>query len=491
MPVAEAAPRTTMTENEAARLLALASEHFGEGGGLSQIKAQIAALESQGLLDPKKVDVKALVERVEKIWAAQEALRETLRSGARGKNPLAISGVGEEPFSLSKTLVAYRRGGTRRAFESVGAGHEYEVCRAASLRHEKLTGYPTPSAAERASKAMTAADDESLGLFIPDQVLSDVVLPIYTRSAFVALDADGETSISVLDGLVGENVRIKKLDGGVVAYWLGEEESYLESALKAGDLSLKRHKLGALVVLTDELLKGMAPGVDRLIARDMAKALAKKLDWTVAYGLGQDAMPLGIMGTKGIKILKAEGLPATLINGVDSLGSNWAGAPLTFTVLNEMRLRMEEDNVDEDSSFKFVTAPRSLHWLKELRVENYSSQTTGLPYLLGAPVLSDARLADIAGAPIGKTSQITLHKPGETLDSGLPVGGAAAKFTDVFGGNLAEILLGRWAGIEVVDDAGKYQFLKDSLYVKTRMYVDVGIRQPRAIVVCADAKVTA
>ena len=57
-------------------------------------------------------------------------------------------------------------------------------------------------------------------------------------------------------------------------------------------------------------------------------------------------------------------------------------------------------------------------------------------------------------------------------------------------GNLSEVILGRWGGIQLTDDQGKGKgFTTDHIYIKMRMWVDVGIRQPRAIVWCPDATV--
>ncbi len=87
------------------------------------------------------------------------------------------------------------------------------------------------------------------------------------------------------------------------------------------------------------------------------------------------------------------------------------------------------------------------------------------------------------GQIIGDHDATTQIPSNKTLNS-------VSKFTDVFRGNMSEIVLGRWGGIEILEDEGKSgtNFLSGQRYVKTQLYVDIGIRHAEAIAYCPDAR---
>ena len=102
-------------------------------------------------------------------------------------------------------------------------------------------------------------------------------------------------------------------------------------------------------------------------------------------------------------------------------------------------------------------------------------------------MISDERLAEVIGPYVTSTQVESARKPGKNL-GWIDDGDAGSTFGNVFYGNWNEVLLGRWGGIEIDDDAGRGKgFTRDHIYLKMRMYVDVGLRHDQAIVVCDDA----
>lgn len=422
------------------------------------------------------VNITNVLTEIEKLKSGQERVASMIRTNSR--HPAYVPGL-EDPTEAKKFSVLRLCNASKIGWEKAGAMFEKEVCEAAQAR----------------LKAAGAIGDDKLGGFwVPDQVIPDVIAAIYARSVFFNLGADGSTRVSTLDGLTGGNVKIPKVTGGMVAYWVGEEEEPAESMDQAGDITLNPKKLMMLLKLTDSMRRFGGFGFEQLLRNDMINAAAEKFDYTVPYGNGSADQPRGILGTNGIKIYSAQSGKYGVL-GTDALGgaqfqADWAGADLSFDVLDQMQLALEEDKIRLGPSYATILAPRSLAWLRELKVDNYSAQTTNRPYLLGLPVLSDARLTDIIGA-WDKTPQIsTSLKPGASISA--PTTSVVTKHTDVFKGNLAEVVVGRWSGIEIEDDNGRGPgFKSDHIYVKMRMYADIGIRQPRAIIVCPDAKVRA
>jgi hypothetical protein len=246
----------------------------------------------------------------------------------------------------------------------------------------------------------------------------------------------------------------------------------------------------------------------------MVKALAKKIDWTIPFGTGGDNMPRGIAhwnsgghrvaGTDdagnavgpGVKVFRADTNVSMTYDAAQTLGdgSGFVGGEIDFDSLSLMRLMFEEDGVDvSSSSFATIAAPRYWDRLRRIKVENYTGQTTGQPYLIGIPILTESRLADLVG-PMGKMNQLATNSPpGAAGNNVVPVFGGAsatAKFSGLFMGDFSQVIFGRGSGIEIEDDAGKGTgFTTDSTYLKVRMYADQLIRDPRAVGFTPDVQV--
>jgi len=457
-----------------AKLLQQLEELLGDGG----MKTMVDRLKAcEDVIGPvKELDLKATFEEFDRLKARQETLSEQIRRSTKG---IHVPGVEDytEKFSVLRAMLGKRVGWKQ-------AGAEFE--------HEVLT-QATAKAVEMYSKAgIQMGEDKVAGSFIPDQVIPDVIGAIYTKSVFVNLQGEGDaTRVSLLEGLVGGNVSIPKFDGGLIAYWIGEEDDYVESLISTDDVTLNPKKMGVLVKITDEMRRFAGFGFETLLRTDMVRAAAKKLDYTIAFGSGTNKMPRGILNTNGIKIYSAEsGNVGTL--GTDSLGgalfqADWGGAELDFDGINNMHLALEEDDVDLDDTFVQISSPRYFTRLKQIKVDAYTGQTANQAYLVGIPIVPDSRLTELIG-PFAKSTQFANHVPGASV--GAPTTETNAYYNTLIGGNLGQVVLGRWAGIEIDDDGGKGTgYTSDAIFMKLRLFADVAIRQPRGIIVCPDVQV--
>lgn len=480
-----------LTEKQAAAVLLRAHTEFNElgDGGIKGLKERVSALD---LLvkrvdeDAKRLNVAGVLTEFEKMKAT---LDQTVRAIRTSKSGLYISGIEDEPFNLLKTFIAIRvcgAGGNQKAvFEAEGAGREYEILSQVRAKHQERI-------AALKANAQNVGSDQYGGNFVPDQVIPEVIAAIYTRSVFINLVGEGTSRLSVMDGLYGGNVKIPKFLGGMVAYWIGEEDAYTDSAVRTGDVTMNPKKLGCLARITDAMRRFSGFGYDKLFQNDFVRAMAKKLDWTCLYGTGSDNAPRGIVNVDGIKIYSAQSKKIGT-RGTDTLSgaqfqADWLGAELDFDGLDNIRLALEEDDIELDASAATISCPRYFTRLKQLKVSNFDAQTSEKPYLIGLPMIPDSRLAELIG-PFGKTTQIpTTNKPGASISA--PSASGTAKFTDVVFGNFMDIILGRWSGLEIENDDGKgLGFTSDYTYVKSRMYVDLGYRMPRSLVLCPDAQV--
>jgi HK97 family phage major capsid protein len=459
--------QTKTPEKELAELLAKMTGLFQGDDSLEKIVGRIKQLEAQ-VEAFKGVDIKKTLDEVDRIRAKQESIVDQIR---RNRSGVYVPGLEDQEFSLVRALTGIKRG--RDDWSNVGAAHEKEILDAC-----------------RTKAAQSIGSDSLGGYFVPDQVIPEVIAAIYTQSVFVALDGEGSTLVSVLTGLSGGNVKVPKFNGGTLAYWIGEEDSYIESMASVGDITLNPKKLGVLVKLTDAMQRLGGFGFEALLRRDMAKAAAAKLDYTILAGRGGDNAPRGIINNEGVRLYSAETgtLVANTVAGIAAhSGGSWDGGELTFDGLDDMALALEEDNVTADATSRVVAAPRFFRRLARAKILNFSGQTSGQPYLAGSPILTDAALAGIIGA-FSKMNQIpTNSKPGELVGA---ANSGVQKYTTVVRGNLGEILLGRWGGLEIEDDGGRGKgFTSDHTFIKLRMYADVQVREPRALIFSPDVKV--
>jgi HK97 family phage major capsid protein len=449
-------------EQQAAELLEKLNGLFEGDEGLPKMVNRLKVLEAN-FEELKGLNIKKAMEDFDRLKSGQETLTKQIRYSKRG---LYVPGIEDEKFSVLKAMCAVRTGDWK------GAEHEK------SIMDEVRT------------KASHQVGNDTLGgFFVPDQVIPEVIGAIYTRSVFINLQGEGQTRVSVLEGLTGGNVKVPKFDGGLIAYWIGEEDEYAESSTAVGDLTMNPKKMGVLIRITDTMRKLQGFGFENLLRQDMIRAAAKKLDWTILYGTGTNDMPRGITRMQGIKIWRAEN--STLYNPTTAAAvADWQGGELTFDGLQNMMLALEEDDITLDESAMAISSPRYFTRLKQLKIDNYSGQTINQPYLLGAPYLSSQRLMDIIG-PFDKSTQIgSADLPGAAING--VTTSVTAKFSPVLHGNLNNVVVGRWFGLEIEDDSGKGKgFTSDHTYMKLRMYADVGSRQERSLILCPDARARA
>lgn len=404
----------------------------------------------------KGLDGKKVLDALESLKAGQAATQEAIRRSTGGFYVPGIEEYGKK-FSMVRALIAVKTGDWSKA------GLEKEIFDQTRNKAGHIVG-----------------QDSAGGFWVPDQVIPDIIAAIYTRSVMVGLEGSGQTRVSVIDGLTGIPAKIPKFDGGMIAYWIGEQDKYAESQTKSGNVTMTPKKLGVLTRLTDEMQRFSSPGFENLLRTDMQRAAAKKLDWTVLFGSGTENMPRGIMSLKDIQVFSAE-------SGNTTVPANPAGAELTFDGLMEMQGLLEDNDIDINDSFAIISATRYFRRLKQLKILNFSAQATGNPYLLGVPMLTDEKLTSIIG-DWDKTTQIpTTNRPGASLGWANPQ--ANALNGDVVAANWSEVVLGRWSGVEITNDGGTGDgFINDQTYVKMRLYIDLGYRLEKAIVVCPDAK---
>lgn len=92
---------------------------------------------------------------------------------------------------------------------------------------------------------------------------------------------------------------------GIQAYWTGEAAAISQSKPELQDVSIRLHKLAALVPVTEELLDD-APAMGAYVSNKAGEKIDWKLSQAVAYGTGA-GQPLGFMNAPALVTQAAEG----------------------------------------------------------------------------------------------------------------------------------------------------------------------------------------
>lgn len=436
-----------------------ASTDFFEKGGYKELKQQVSAVVAT-IESLKDFDHKAFRETLDSLKAKSDLHERQIRAS---RSVGHVPGIEDEKFRISGLAKGIKTG------DWSGFGKEQELVKA------------TTKAAQQAGV------DVMGGYFVPDTIIPEVIQPIYRRSAFIALDgAEGETRISVNSNVSGGNVAMPVFAGGATANWVGEAEEIQKTSVAVGTKSLEPRKLGCAIPITEEMLAGEAYGFSGLLNNDIVRAVVKRLDRDIAYGKGGKGIT-GIMQTPGVRVYSAQAKKAGSIG--DDLGAtfqtDWQGAELDYDGLDDMKLALEEDDVELEGSL--ISCGRYFKRLRKLKVTSFSGQTAGQAYLLGSPMVSDAKLRELIG-DFGATNQITnVAKPGASI--GAPTTSAVLKFGDLIYGDLKDVVLGRWGGGSVVSDGGRgIGHLSEIHWLRFTMRVGLMIRQPRRLLVCPDIR---
>jgi HK97 family phage major capsid protein len=414
-------------------------------------------------------------DKVDQLDATLQELRKNIRNQRTGTFVPGLEDEAEgKKFSVLRASMGALAGGDQESFERRGAGYEFEVIKA------------TREAMQKSGQIESV--DSAGGFMIPDQVLADVIAAIYTQSKLIALEPGGETRVNVIRGLAGNPVKVPKFEGGMVAYWVGEEDDYAESRSTGGHVTMTRKKLGLLTEVTEEQRRFAMAGFEALYRNDMVRAIAKKLDHTVLYGKGTENEPRGLTSMLETQVYNAatgvsyDGIPAA------RAGGTWDTGELNFDGLMNMQGVLEDADVEVEDSWAYVAAPAFWRRRKQQKVDNYASQTTNQAYLLGLPVLRDETLRSIIGDFASTTQARKAIAPGSSIAA---TSGSGTASCDVFGANWNDVVVGFWSGLEIEDDQGRgTKFARDVMRVKMRVFADVAHRQPKALVVCPNAQVS-
>jgi HK97 family phage major capsid protein len=310
-------------------------------------------------------------------------------------------------------------------------------------------------------RTMSTTDDEAGGYLVPAQAMPEFIEMLNAEAVVIRMGA------RMLPDLVGSPVTIVKQKTGATAYWVGEGDAPTPSDLTVGQVKMVPKKVMALTYVNNELIRRANPGAEAIIRQDFAKQLGLAIDLAALRGSGSENQPLGIANTSGINTVTwgTGGNGATLGNSLD----------LFWKMEHELAL----DNA-LSGSLGFLFHPAIRLAMKLTKIPQFSTDDGGwplIPAIIAAGLVGDRSLAEAIGYPFATTTQLPINL----------VVGNKSNCTEVFFGNWQELLIGQWAGFEILaSNVAGTAFATDQTWVRIIAEVDFALRHPESFCLCND-----
>lgn len=198
----------------------------------------------------------------------------------------------------------------------------------------------------RHERAMNAGSTTAGGIFVPDEISNEVVPLLRPNSTFLRA---GPKRVPFDRG----NYHVPAAASGATAYWRGEGKKITVSQPTFKDINLSAKFLGAMVSLTDQLLRWSVVDIKSWVEDDLAVTLAQEVDRAAYFGAGTANEPQGILEIPGIGTVPALGGTAPSVTQIETNASSlelnqmntnlppkglaWLMSPRTFIFLQNIR----------------------------------------------------------------------------------------------------------------------------------------------------------
>lgn len=178
------------------------------------------------------------------------------------------------------------------------------------------------------------------------------------------------------------NVKISGQTSGGTASWVGEGAKKPLTNPTFDSIEIKEHKLAAITVYTQELLRRSDPAVDQLVLNDLIAASKELIDTT-------------FLGTQP----QTDVTPAGILNGVVAVPSSGVTAEAYEADLMALITKFVEANLSTDNAYWLMSETRAMQ-LALLRDALGSTYFAGMSFagaarsLLGIPVITSQAVGD-------------------------------------------------------------------------------------------------
>lgn len=307
------------------------------------ITVEIAKEEKRELTDKEQArvnEIEELLEKLDRDIKVKEKIEKRLTQKAQSDKTDIRHKTDKDTeetkvvkrYNILNAINARMKG---RQLSGVEAEMDQEAQREARESNLNMDGFGIPKMFFRnpEKRDLTAGSGTQGGNTVQTTV-SDLIPYLWPRTTIESLGA------TVLTGLTS-NVQFPTQSAVPSGTWEGETDAGAESSPTFGTVSLTPNRVGTYVDISKQLLvQTQVPGLDRLVTRDIERAIARALETAAINGSGSGAEPQGILNNGSV--------------GVEAIGTN-GGAPDWGNIV-ALEANVANDNADM-GSMAYLTTP--------------------------------------------------------------------------------------------------------------------------------------
>ena len=395
----------------------------------ASLRSAAALIEQRGL----ELPADALQKADEKDWNGDQLIAYAFESQPEAKRGADTKVLNDMQSAEKRTFSLTRLLG-RMATQKPVDGFEREVCDEMGKMWRKggleSQGQVVPLAVFRGMQA----GDYSQGGSTVSVDLGQLIEKLDNQAV---VEQVGATTISGLSG----NLSLPRQTGGASAFWVAEGAEITESTPATDDVALTPRGLGALVAYTKQFLAQSSIGVEAFIRNDINTRLNLAIDKAAWEGSGVSGQPKGIF---------------TLNTSTSGINTVTFGAAPTWKKVLEFESKLGTANALRGTPRFVSTYPVAAAW-------KGTSKDTGSGLFLA----TDNNTAN--GYQLFATNQF-----------------GATNANKVIFGNFADMILARWAGVDLVVDPYTLA-ASGKVRIVALTHVDIAYRHPESFVVSTDA----
>lgn len=183
--------------------------------------------------------------------------------------------------------------------------------------------YPRDEVLNETFKAASATVPSEGGFLVPEILASELIMPLYNS---LSVYQAGARRIPMPNG----NMTIPRMDTGATVAYIGENANAGKTQQVFGDVKLNARKLGALIPVSNDLLRSSSLAADMFIRDDLVNRMRIKMDYAALYGSGSEHEPSGLSKLlPSGQILGSSSTAFTADIPADLLGKLWgANVPM-------------------------------------------------------------------------------------------------------------------------------------------------------------------
>lgn len=240
--------------------------------------------------------------------------------------------------------------------------------------------------------------DSQLGFAVPAEVAPGIERTMFESGKILGrVDARSITGNTISYNVFSETSRADgSRQGGVLGYWVDEGTAPTASMFKLSRMELKLRKVGALGVMTDELIAD-AVGLGGELEASFERELVFQVENKIIRGNGASA-PLGILNAPClVSVTKDTGQTAATIT-TTNLANMWARFP-DSSEANGVWLVNKQTRTQLDNLFTPVgtsgVAPRFVNYGPKNVLSMYGAEVVTCEYPEALGTVGDIVLADL------------------------------------------------------------------------------------------------